>query len=222
MSTAHTASERLLERVRPFKGDSVGIGIEHIAKMPLSSEAVADIFECLRSENVSDLSWGLWFAQGVLDSNPPQELLRFLVRQLPKWIAHHQEALREHALPLLIRLRENFPGYRSMMLRCLKDPDPDVRTNALAAYETFLTEKDIPLLLEFEQDDYMSETSMNSPLIYAIRNQALAIIERLCGQKFPKHENVKAIEDGHTVYWWDWRPFLDWWEKQRRKWRFWR
>ena len=79
----------------------------------------------------------------------------------------------------MIRLRENFPGYRSMMLRCLKDPDPDVSTNALAAYETFLTEKDIPLLLEFQRDDYMSETSMNSPLIYAIRNQALAIIEQL-------------------------------------------
>jgi hypothetical protein len=210
------ASDRLIERVRPFKGDSSGIAIEHIAKMPLTPTVVADILECVRNNDITELGWGLWFAQGILDSQPPRELLKFIVAELPKWIRHEATSIREGALPLLIRLRENFPNYRAVMLECLKDTDPEVRIDALAAYSTFLTNKDIQALLDFQRDDYMSETSMNSPLVFLIRNQALEIIERLCGQKLPKHENVKMLEDGHTVYWWDWKPFLDWWKKSQK------
>jgi len=221
MSVSKQASDRLIQRTRPFQGDAIGIALEDIAKIPVVADVVADIFECLRSPDVSELKWGLWFAQGVIDSNPPKELLRFLVAELPKWMRHQNDDVRERALSLLIRLRENFPNYRSMMLECLKDSASGVRAETLAAYPTFLTAKDIPALMEFQHDDYMSETSMNSPLVYLIRNQALEIIERLCGQKFPKHENVKLLEDGHTVYWWDWKPILDWCNKRQSKWHFW-
>ena len=207
------ASDRLLRRVRPYLTSPLGPSIEDVAEMPLTAEAVADISECLRSSDISELKWGLWFAEGVLDSNPPRDLLCFLVAELPKWMKQENDDVRERALPLLIRLRDNFRDYRSLMLECLRDPSPDVRADALAAYATFLAAKDIPILMQFQQDDYMSETSMNSPLVYVIRNQALEIIERLCGQELPRHENVKALEDGHTVHWWDWQPFLDWWAR---------
>lgn len=221
MFMAQSASDRLLDRVRPFKGDSVGISVAHINKMPLTTDAVADIFDCLRSDDPKEFGWGLWFAQGVLDSNPPRELLLFLVAGLPKWISHEKDDVREVALPLLIRLRENFRDYRSLMFKCLKDRIPMVRSKALGAYRTFLTEDDIPLLMEFQNDEFMSETSMGSPLVYPIRNQALSVIETLCGKQFSKSEKVKALEDGLTVYWWDWTPFLQWWEKRRGKGRLW-
>src|SRR6266404_9979504 len=211
MSLPLTASDRLIQRARPFKGDALGIGLEHIAKVPMTAELVTDIFECLRSGDPAEVKWGLWFTQGVLDSNPPIQLLRFLIPELPKWLNHDDNAVRVTALPLLIRLRENFPDYRSMMLQRLRDPDPEVRINTLSACRSFLSRSDMPVLLEFQHDNYMSETSMNSPLIYAIRNQALAVIEQLIGRTFPKHENVDSLQNGHTVYWWDWKPFLDWW-----------
>lgn len=214
-------SDRLVKKVKFYQSSPVGYSIEDIGKIPITTELVKDIFECLRSSDVSELKSGLWFAQGVLDSNPPKELLFFLVAELPKWMTSQDDNVRWRALSLLIRLRENFPNYRSLMIKCLQDVDPEVRIDALAAYSTFLTDKDIPILLEFQRDDYMSETSMNSPLVYLIRNQALEIIEQLCGQKFPKHENVKLLEIGQSVYWWDWKPFLDWWDSRQSKWRLW-
>jgi len=67
----------------------------------------------------------------------------------------------------------------------------------------------------------MTETEMGSPLVYAIRNDALAAIESLCGKSFRKSEKVEPGEAGRMVYWWDWQPFLDWWGKRQSKWRFW-
>jgi len=107
------------------------------------------------------------------------------------------------------------------MLNCLKDTSADVRTHALAAYQTFLKHEDIPLLLDFQNDDYMSETEMGSPLVYTIRNQALAVIEALCHKQFTKTEKVKMVEGDQMAYWWDWKPFFDWWIK-RSKWRLWK
>jgi hypothetical protein len=179
--------------------------------MPLTNDVVADIMECLRDRDVFELKIGLFFAEGVLDSRPPQQLLLLLVDKLPKWITHENDDVREAALPIFVRLGENFRDYRTMMLARLADSVPMVRSLALGAYRTFLTRKDIPLLLRFQHDEYMSETSMGSPLIYPIRNQALAVIEALCGKTFTKHEEVRILEDNHTVYWWDWHPFLAWW-----------
>jgi hypothetical protein len=123
----------------------------------------------------------------------------------------------------MIRLADNFSDYRSMMLRCLNDQNSTIRAEALAAYETFLTKKDIPLLLQFQDDKFMSETSMGGPLIYPIRNQALVIIEKLCGHLFLKHEKVQVLEGGGNVSWYDWKPFLDWWSVYKpMNWRFWK
>jgi len=108
------------------------------------------------------------------------------------------------------------------MLEMLNDPEPTVRWEVLKAYQMFMKREDIPLLLDFQKDDYMSETEMGSPLIYPIRNQALTVIEALCQRQFAKTEKVEMSEAGLMVYWWDWQPFLDWWNKRRSKWRFWK
>jgi hypothetical protein len=216
-------SDRLIEKALPFKGDSLGIGLEAIAKIQLTRDVLDDVLECLRSAQSSEIGWGLFFVRGLLDSDPPQELLRFLVEKLPSWTRSESEDVRERAVPLLVRLRSNFVDYRAMMLQCLKDANPVVRGRALNEYQTFLSAEDIPILLELRNDNYMSETSMYSPLIYPLRNKALSIIEHLSGKVFAKDENVKALDDGHTVYWWDWAACLEWWEHRKGKSRnFWK
>jgi hypothetical protein len=124
-------------------------------------------------------------------------------------------------MEIFIRLRGNYANYRELMLKMLKDPEPVVRWDALKAYQTFLKREDISALLDFQNDDYMSETEMGSPLVYPLRNLALAIIEELCQKQFTKTEKVKPVEGSLMVYWWDWQPFLDWWGKRQSKWRFW-
>jgi len=217
---AEPASDRLFAKVKPYRSSPPGASLKDIQKMPLTSDFVADIMECLRDQDVFELKIGLFFAAGVLDSKPSQELLLLLVDKLPAWMTHENDDVREAALPVFIRLGESFRDYRAMMLERLADSVPMVRSLALGAYRTFLTRRGIPLLLRFQLDDFMSETSMGSPLIYPVRNQALAVIEALCGKTFTKHEVVRVLEDGYTVYWWDWQPFLDWWEKRQRKWPF--
>lgn len=215
------ASDRLIERANQAGASSTGISVANIARIPLSGEIVGEILECLSSPDVSELKWGLWFAFGILDSKPPQDFLKGLISKVPAWLKHEEWDVRDRALNIFIRLRDNYKNYREVMLEMLRDPEAVVRWHALKAYQTFLTREDIHLLLGFQNDDYMSETEMGSPLIYAIRNDALAVIEALCGKQFTKTEKVKTVEDGLMVYWWDWKPFLEWSNKQKRKWRFW-
>jgi hypothetical protein len=170
---------------------------------------------------VSELKWGLWFANGILDSNPPQEFLKWLIPNLPGLLTHENWDIRNGTLKVFIRLRDNFKDYRQLMLKMLKDTEPTVRWEALKEYRTYLTQEDIPALLDLQNDRYMTETEMGSPLVYAIRNDALTIIETLCGKPFRKSEKVEPGDGGRMVYWWDWEPFLDWWEKRQSKWRFW-
>jgi len=215
-----TASDRLIARANGVGAGSTGISAADIARIPLTAEVVTDIVECLSSPNASELKWGLWFANGILSSNPPQDFLKWLITMLPGWLKHENWDVRNSALEVLVRLRDSYKNYRQLMLEMLKDPEPVVRWEALKAYQTFLGREDIPLLLRFQNDEYMTETEMGSPLIYAIRNDALAVIEVLCGKQFTKTEKVKPGEGSLMVYWWDWQPFLDWWQKRQSKWRF--
>src|SRR2546422_892371 len=103
-----TSSERLFEKVKPYNSSPLGPSVTDIGRMPLTADVVEDISKCLRETDVSELKMGLWFAQGVLDSNPPRDLLLLLLAELPKWINHEKNDIREMALPLLVRLREGF------------------------------------------------------------------------------------------------------------------
>lgn len=157
-----------------------------------------------------------------MNSNPGEEFLNWLFVRIPGWLKHENWDVRNRALDLFVRFRNNYSNYSKIMLEMLSDPDSGVRWDVLRNYKTFLTKEDIPALLTFQNDNYMSETEMNSPLIYAIRNDALKAIEDLCGKQFRKSERVEPGPDGLLVYWWDWALFLEWWEGQNRGWRLWK
>jgi hypothetical protein len=212
------ASERLLERAKRVNPSSLGISAADIARIPLSDEMVSEITECLsKLDVVSELKWGLSFTLGVLDVNPPQDFLKWLLPKVPIWLKHQDWDVRERALEIFVRLRNNYKNYRESMVEVLQDPEAVVRWRALKEYRTFVSQEDISVLLHFQNDKYMSETEMGSPLVYAIRNDALAAIETLCGKPFRKSEKVGPGEAGRMVYWWDWQPFLDWWGKNQSK-----
>ncbi|MBI5385969.1 MAG: HEAT repeat domain-containing protein [Verrucomicrobia bacterium] len=215
------ASDRLIERANQVGAGSTGISVADMARIPLTSDLIGEIEECLSSPDVAELKWGLWFANGILGSNPPQEFVKALLPRARAWLKHENWDVRDRALNIIIHLRENYRNYREVMLEMLQDPEPVVRWHALRECRTFLTRKDIPALLVFQNDKYMAETEMGSPLVYAIRNDALAAIETLCGKPFTKSEKVEPGEAGRMVYWWDWKPFLDWWSRRHSKWRFW-
>jgi hypothetical protein len=140
--------------------------------------------------------------------------------KIPVWLKHRDGVVRERALDIFMRLRDNYKIYKEVMVGMLRDVNPVVRWRALREYKTFLTREDIPVLLDFQSDRYMTESSMGSPMIYAIRNDALEAIEDLCGKRFSKSEKVEPSEAEQLVYWWDWQPFLDWWNGQQRGWHF--
>jgi hypothetical protein len=216
------ASERLLERAQQVKSDALGVSVADIARIPLNDEMLDDIKECLaKSDAVNELKWGLWFALGILDSHPPQEFLKWLVPKVPAWLSHKDWAVREGALDIFIRLRDSYKNYREIMLKMLEDTEPTVRRRVLGMYQTFLTRHDVSTLLNFQNDRYMTETELGSPLVYAIRNDAMAALEALCGKQFRKSEKVEPGEAGRMVYWWDWQPFLDWWGSSQVKRQFW-
>jgi len=217
-----SASQRLIDRVRKVVPKSLGIGDAEISCVPLTKEVIADIKECLSSSEAYELKWGLTFAHGFLGSNPPEEFLNWLFIRIPEWLKHENWDVRNCSLDLFVRFRKTYENYREVMLGMLNDPEPTIRWEVLRHHKTFLQKEDIPALLRFQNDEYMSETEMNSPLIYAIRNHALTIIEDLCGKQFRKSEKVEPGPNGLLVYWWDWAPFLEWWEAQNRGWKFWK
>jgi hypothetical protein len=216
-----SASERLLERVKELQQDPFGVSCEDIARLSLDDGMIGDILECLSDpKDVPELKWGLWFTLGILKSNPPQSFLKWLVPRIPTWLKHRDGGVREGALEIFVPLRKNYKNYKKLMIGLLQDPSPVVRGRAVREYKTFLAGEDIPMLLHFKNDKYMTETEMGGPLLYAIRNDALAAIEALCGRQFTKSEKVEPSEADKMVYWWDWQPFLDSWNEKQNKWRF--
>ena len=202
------ASERLLDRAKLVRAGSIGVSVDDIARIPLDEKMIGDTMECLATNDVAELKWGLLFALGILSCNPPQSFLTWLKPRVLIWLKHNDWDVRQRTLDIFIRLRNNYKNYREVMLDMLRDREATVRSHVLKEYRTFLTKKDIPVLLCFQNDRYMTETEMGSPLVYAIRNEALAVIEILCGKLFTKSELVESGEAGRMVYWWDWQPFL--------------
>jgi hypothetical protein len=92
------ASDRLIERAKLAGAGSFGISAADIARIPLTEEVIDEISECLSSRDPSEVKWGLYFAAGILDSNPPEQFLRWLMSKVPDWIKHENWDIRDEAL----------------------------------------------------------------------------------------------------------------------------
>ena len=64
------ASQRLIDRITQVAPNSIGIE-EGISRTPSTDDVLDEIRDCLSSLDISELKWGLSFADGFLDQNPP-------------------------------------------------------------------------------------------------------------------------------------------------------
>jgi hypothetical protein len=216
----------LIQKIRSFtprQPGSVGMGLDDFKDVPLTEDLLRAILDCLKSADKIDRRFGLFACEGVLTRRGLNalgpELRETLLGQLPASQGDEDPSNREQSIRLLIELRDLFPGYRDLMLRHLKASDSFVKLYALSVYETFLTKKDVPILLNLQWDEYYMEEGMGSPVHrYVVRNKALEVIEKLCGRHFRTNELFVTLDSGHMAYWRDWEPFLQWWQRRTKRW----
>lgn len=187
-------SDRLIARANKAGADSVGVGKQIIQKIPLTNDFVDEIIACLSDEDMMEVKWGMWFGSALLETHPPDRLVERLIACVRDWMECGVHGVSGIAIEILVCFRNRFPDYRELMFKALKNADPETRSYALGAFQTFLTIQDIPHLMGLEKDPYAMETSMGSPLVCAIRNQAFEVIEALAGKKFQRAETAGMIE----------------------------
>lgn len=204
-------STKLTKRLDGIRAYPVGVSAEDVKKLELTSDLIADIFECLDSSEMVDQQMALFYSEvliapGTLTESQEDKLIS-RVRELSRG---KTEQIRPSCYKFLRRFRSKVPNYRDLMLEGLKDSDPIVRKEALLGYETYCQPREVAPLEMFENDGYFAEISMNGPLLYELRNLALETIERVIGKTFKKSEKTEAIAGGEVAFWWDWAPYHRW------------
>jgi hypothetical protein len=218
-----TIAQALFRRSMDYQSSRLGVALEDFAAIPATPDLGDEIMQGLQSGDPVDRRVSLFFCEGFLKYDRALQLGGNLVESLPseavRLAADPDDLTRSAAHLLLIAVRGSVAGYRDLMLKALTDQSSSVRTGALNATETFLKPSEIEPLLSFEHDAYLSEVGgMGGPVHYVLRNQALATVERLTGRQFAKHELTEMVQ-GEVVFWWDWRPMLEWYRASKN--RFW-
>lgn len=217
------ASQRLIDLAKKHEACAIGISVEATGKIEVAEQVKADILTCLYDTDHAEVGWGLWFCKCLLKAGKlDRSVADAIVQRLPSLIKSDDQKIRAETVEVLVLVRDRVPEYRNWMLQCMRDKNPTVRWDALLNSQTFLKPKEIEPLLAFKDDDYLTETSMGSPLVYILRNEALDRMEKSLGKTFERRQLSEVVEGGETALWWDWKPFLDWWEKRQNRWRFWR
>ena len=209
----------LMSRAKPYQEAPHGVSLEDFARIPASPSIGEEILDGLSRSDPRDRSVSLFFCEGFSRHAKLTMLGERFISALPSrveaLISDPDDSVRSAAYPLFVQMAQRSPNYRSAMLKALTDRDSVVRTVALNASATFLKKREIEPLLPFEHDPYLSEVGgMGGPVHYVIRNHALATIERMLDRQFVKHELTEMVE-GEAVFWWDWKPMLDWYEKSK-------
>ena len=184
---------------------------------------IADLLDCLGSDDELDLVFALMFAEH-LGTRPDfyglaQPSLPALTAAIRSALAQPSMRVRACAIRAFVAYRSCFDDYSVAMRLYLCSTDPQIRGEALIAAPTFLPAKDLAALLPFREDLGVSETvGMGGPLRYLTRDLALAIAERIAGKQFSAGDCFEE-RDGSRVSWRSWSAFTHWLES-KKKWRF--
>lgn len=211
--------KRLLARIPEPRTHPVGICAADVQRVPCTPEFIAELMECLESEDPMDLKMGLFFAE-TASGNP--EFSKFGRASLARIAAlacqalgHPDRQVQTSALETVVGYRAFCDGYRNLMLGQLASETPGCRRVALAAAPTFLTDQDLALLMPFHKDSEYGETGgMGGPLRYTTRDLALEVAERIAGRRFPAGDCSEQA-NGTTVSWRSWSSFMRWINRPR-------
>jgi hypothetical protein len=214
-----TPADRLRHRVF-FKIGAArkSISVADIQALDIDQNIVMDIHSCLQTEDVQILSTGFFFLNSLLQKFPAKnfgsEFVSFLIKRVRDLLNHESEFVCSKALELFIWLRQNYPDYRDVMLSYLSSKKLGCRKIALNNFETFAERNEVTPLVKFYSDNYAAENSMMGVMRYELRDIALEKIEFIIGKKV-RLAQLSETYDGGTVTWYDWTPFLLWWEKNK-------
>lgn len=219
----HVKRERLIARIPEPRAYKCGISGDDILRIPASPEFVAELLDCLRSDDELDLIFALMFAERLgarLDFCAVAEpSLPSLAAAIRSALAHSSSRVRTNAIRAFVVYRACFDDYPIIIRSFLGGADPQARREALAAAPTFLKASELALLLPFREDSEVSETGgMGGPLRYPTRDLALSIAERIAGRQFSAGDCSERL-DGSTVSWRCWSAFTKWLDS-RRRWSF--
>jgi hypothetical protein len=212
--------ERLFARL-PSRKKSYGISPEDIAGTTIDSTIASDILDCIRSDDALDVGFGLYFAtclharsdfRGIAESS-----FADMAELIQDRLSHADRQVRADAVTAFVAFRHEYDGYAAVMRAFLRDPDSEIRRRALSAASTFLSPKQLDVLLPFENDPSVAETGgMGGPPRYWMRDYALEIAEKIAGHKFGLGD-LRDDRGAGTISWRSWGPFIRWLEQ--RKWK---
>lgn len=104
----------------------------------------------------------------------------------------------------------------AVMKRLLQSPEASIHYEAIALAPTFLSDKDLDLMLPFQEDPTAGETQgMGGPLRYVERDIALEAAERIAGRSFADGDCFE-LREGEKISWRSWSGFIQWLESRNR------
>ncbi len=211
--------ELLFARVpKPTVGQS-GIAEQDVARARVDDAVVGELLACLNSNDPVDVTFGLFFAQGLRQR---EEFLVVAEPQLPTIAAGIRAALnhtcsqvRQLAVEAFAAFHQSYDDYPTRMREFLRSQDAGIRRAALRAAPSFLLPSEVEALLSFRADPEFGETGgMGGPLRYDIRDYALAVAEHIAGRRFDSGDCFER-RDGMEISWRSWASFTQWLETRK-------
>jgi hypothetical protein len=212
--------ERLFARIPAPRVGTHGIADQDVARVQVVPELVEEILDCLRSDDKTDVVFGLYFAERL---KPRPDFaaavtlsLSTLTSMIRGLLTHSDRQVRADAVRAFVAFRKGYDDYATKMREFLRSPDPQTRREALRAAPTFLSSKQLDILLPFRDDPEFGETGgMGGPQRYDIRDFALEIAEHIAGRKFDSGDCLER-RDGTEISWRSWNEFTQWLEGKKR------
>jgi len=212
--------QRLFARIPP-RGSRIGISPQDIAGVSVDPALVGELKECLRSNDDSDVVFGLYFCEHLrprtdfrLVAESAFEDLASLIRDC---LAHPNPRVRADAIGAFAAFRDSYDGYGAVMRALLRSPDSEARRPALRAASTFVSPSELDVLLPLRNDPLFGETGgMGGPLRYVLRDYALEIAEHIAGRPFDSGDNLERRE-GLIKSWRSWAAFVRWLESRKHR-----
>jgi hypothetical protein len=212
--------QRLFVRIPPRRG-RLGISPQDIARISVDPALVGELQECLRSDDDVDVTFGLYFIEHLrprpdfcLVAEPAFEDFASLIRDC---LSHPHPRVRADAIGAFVAFRDCYDGYEAVMRALLRSPDSEARCAALRAAPTFVSPRELDVLLPLRNDPLFGETEgMGGPRRYLLRDYALKVAEHIAGRKFDNGDNLEQRE-GLTLSWRSWAAFVRWLESGQHR-----
>jgi len=111
--------ERLFARIPPPRAFNWGITAEDILRIPVSPELVADLLDCLNSDDELDLIFGLMFAEHLSTRSDfcslAEPSLPALTATIRSALAHASPHVRADAIRAFVAFRTSYDDYAAVM-----------------------------------------------------------------------------------------------------------